>query len=140
MKSWSLRTKQLLFIRVQVPIYYQIKQYIYHKMIDGTLPPGAKLPAVRQLALDLTVNVNTVQRALSEMITEGTLTSQRGKGNFVTEDQAHIMQLRTTLVNEQLALAYDQLHALNLSDAEIVASLQQYIAQREEHNHDSIDD
>ena len=109
-------------------------------MIDGTLPPGAKLPAVRQLALDLTVNVNTVQRALSEMITEGTLTSQRGKGNFVTEDQAHIMQLRTTLVNEQLALAYDQLHALNLSDAEIVASLQQYIAQREEHNHDSIDD
>ena len=124
----------------KVPIYYQIKQYIYHKMIDGTLPPGAKLPAVRQLALDLTVNVNTVQRALSEMITEGTLTSQRGKGNFVTEDQAHIMQLRTTLVNEQLALAYDQLHALNLSDAEIVASLQQYLAQREEHNHDSIDD
>lgn len=50
------------------------------------------------------------------------------------------MQLRTTLVNEQLTLTYDQLHALNLSDAEIVASLQRYIAQREEHNHDSIDD
>ncbi|AVW10951.1 GntR family transcriptional regulator [Lactiplantibacillus paraplantarum] len=124
----------------KVPIYYQIKQYIYHEMIDGTLPPGAKLPAVRQLALDLTVNVNTVQRALSEMITEGTLTSQRGKGNFVTTDQARITQLKTTLVTEQLTLAYNQLHALDLSDSEIVTSLQQYIAQREEHQHDSIND
>ncbi|MCT4457373.1 GntR family transcriptional regulator [Lactiplantibacillus paraplantarum] len=124
----------------KVPIYYQIKQYIYHEMIDGTLTPGAKLPAVRQLALDLTVNVNTVQRALSEMITEGTLTSQRGKGNFVTTDQARITQLKTTLVTEQLTLAYNQLHALDLSDSEIVTSLQQYIAQREEHQHDSIND
>jgi len=116
----------------KIPIYYQIKTYLYHAMLTGKLQPGAQLPAVRQLAVDLTVNVNTVQRALAEMITEGTIVSQRGKGNFVTEDQARLAQLKETLVMSQLAQVYSQLHALNLSDAEIVASLQRYIEQREE--------
>lgn len=115
----------------KIPIYYQIKMYLYHAMLTGKLQPGAQLPAVRQLAVDLTVNVNTVQRALAEMITEGTIVSQRGKGNFVTEDQARLAQLKETLVMSQLAQVYRQLHALNLSDAEIVASLQRYIEQRE---------
>ena len=48
----------------KIPIYYQIKNYIYRQIIIGELAPGDKLPAVRQLAVDLTVNVNTVQRAL----------------------------------------------------------------------------
>jgi DNA-binding transcriptional regulator YhcF (GntR family) len=123
----------------KVPIYYQIKQHMYHEMIDGSLPPGAKLPAVRQLAVDLTVNVNTVQRALSEMIAEGTLTSQRGKGNFVTDDPEKIARLQSELVTEQLALAYQQLHALNLNDADIIQRMQQYIEQREDDANGNID-
>jgi len=114
----------------KIPIYYQIKNYLYHEMLTGTLNPGDKLPAVRQLALDLTVNVNTVQRALSEMITEGTIESQRGKGNFVTSDSNRLAQLKEQLVMAQLAQVYEQLHALNLSDAEIMASLKRYIEQK----------
>jgi len=114
----------------KIPIYYQIKNYLYHEMLTGTLNPGDKLPAVRQLALDLTVNVNTVQRALSEMITEGTIESQRGKGNFVTSDSKRLAQLKEQLVMAQLAQVYEQLHALNLSDAEIMASLKRYIEQK----------
>ncbi|MFD1549528.1 GntR family transcriptional regulator [Levilactobacillus fuyuanensis] len=114
----------------KVPIYYQIKNHLYHEMMTGQLAPGEKLPAVRQLAVDLTVNVNTVQRALGEMITEGIITSQRGKGNFVTTETPRITQLKEHLIMEQLERAYEQLHALNLSDEEIIASLKQYIAQR----------
>ncbi|MFC6206331.1 GntR family transcriptional regulator [Levilactobacillus tongjiangensis] len=114
----------------KVPIYYQIKNHIYHEMMTGQLVAGAKLPAVRQLAVDLTVNVNTVQRALGEMIQEGTIESQRGKGNFVTTDTTRIAQLKEQLVVEQLERVYQQLHALNLSDDEIIASLKQYIEQR----------
>lgn len=114
----------------KVPIYYQIKQHIYHEMMTGKLEPGAQLPAVRQLALTLTVNVNTVQRALSEMIAEGTLTSQRGKGNFVTTDTTRISALKKQLVTSELATFYAQLHALNLTDAEIISQLQNYVAQR----------
>ncbi|WP_137626104.1 GntR family transcriptional regulator [Lactiplantibacillus pingfangensis] len=114
----------------KVPIYYQIKTYLYYDVLTGKLKPGAKLPAVRQLAVDLTVNVNTVQRALTEMIAEKTIISQRGKGNFVTEDQDKLAQLKEQLVMSQLAHVYDQLHRLNLSDSEIVASLQRYIDQK----------
>ncbi|MGJ3976971.1 transcriptional regulator, GntR family [Levilactobacillus brevis] len=114
----------------KVPIYYQIKTYLYHEMIIGQLAPGDKLPAVRQLAVDLTVNVNTVQRALGEMITEGIIESKRGKGNFVTMDEQRITHLKEQLVMEQLERVYEQLHALNLTDEEIIASLKRYIAQR----------
>ncbi|WP_318765632.1 GntR family transcriptional regulator [Lactiplantibacillus carotarum] len=122
----------------KVPIYYQIKQRIYQEIMTGTLPPGAKLPPVRQLALDLTVNVNTIQRALGEMIADGTLTSQRGKGNFVTEDVQRIAALKEQLVMAQLATVYDQLHALNLSDEAIMTSLQRYIQQRGHQNDDDV--
>ncbi|WP_434314744.1 GntR family transcriptional regulator [Levilactobacillus brevis] len=114
----------------KVPIYYQIKTYLYHEMIIGQLAPGDKLPAVRQLAVDLTVNVNTVQRALGEMITGGIIESKRGKGNFVTMDEQRITHLKEQLVMEQLERVYEQLHALNLTDEEIIASLKRYIAQR----------
>jgi len=114
----------------KIPIYYQIKNYLYHEMLTGTLNPGDKLPAVRQLAVDLTVNVNTVQRALSEMITEKTIESQRGKGNFVTADTTRLAQLKEQLVMTQLAQVYEQLHALNLTDEEIIASLKRYIEQK----------
>jgi len=125
----------------KIPIYYQIKTHLYHEMLTGKLKPGDQLPAVRQLAVDLTVNVNTVQRALAEMITEGTIISQRGKGNFVTEDHERLAQLKEQLVMLQLAQVYDQLHALNLSDHEIIESLQRYIDQREAQQDDkSIND
>ncbi|KRL93899.1 GntR family transcriptional regulator [Levilactobacillus hammesii] len=114
----------------KVPIYIQIKNVLYQEMITGQLAPGAKLPAVRQLAVDLTVNVNTVQRALGEMMTAGIVTSQRGKGNFVTLEASRITQLKEQLVMTQVEQAYEQLHALNLTDEEIMASLKQYIAQR----------
>ncbi|NLR31975.1 GntR family transcriptional regulator [Levilactobacillus tujiorum] len=118
----------------KVPIYYQIKNYLYHEMITGQLKPGGKLPAVRQLAVDLTVNVNTVQRALGEMMTAGIITSQRGKGNFVTTETTRITQLKEKLVMEELERAYEQLHALNLTDDEIIVGLKQYIAQRGQRN------
>lgn len=114
----------------KIPIYYQIENYIHHEIITGTLKPGEKLPSVRQLAVDVTANVNTVQRALSEMIAGGIIESKRGRGNFVTMETAKIDQLKVKLVTTQLERVYDQLHALNLSDDEIVTSLQRYIQQR----------
>ena len=114
----------------KVPIYYQIKNYLYHRIVSGDLQPGEKLPAVRQLAVDLTVNVNTVQRALSEMITEQILVSKRGRGNFVTEETAQITALKQRLITDYIQEFYGQLHALKLSDAEIIAEIKQYIQTR----------
>ncbi|GEO69419.1 GntR family transcriptional regulator [Levilactobacillus acidifarinae] len=112
----------------KIPIYYQIKNDLYHRIVAGDLAPGEKLPAVRQLAVDLTVNVNTVQRALSEMVTEQVLTSKRGVGNFVTQDTTKITALKQRLSHGYIERLYTQLHALRLSDGEIVAAIQEYMA------------
>ncbi len=86
----------------KVPIYYQIKTVIYDQIIAGQLAPGDKLPAIRQLAVSLTVNVNTVQRALREMIDEGVVISQRGRGNFVTSNAEIVEQLKQELIDRYL--------------------------------------
>ena len=118
----------------KVPIYYQIKEYLYlyHQIVTGTLAPGVKLPSVRQLAVDVTANVNTVQRALTEMLDEKIIESQRGKGNFVTEDVQSIKQLKDKLVIEQISLTYQQLRALNLTDDEIITEFKNYMKNRSE--------
>jgi GntR family transcriptional regulator len=116
----------------KIPIYYQIKNYIYREIIVGKLAPGDKLPAVRQLAVDLTVNVNTVQRALGELISEKIIEPQRGKGNFVTEDKDTIEKLKKMLITEQLQDLYENLHKLNVSDEEIVNYLENYINERKQ--------
>lgn len=54
-----------------IPIYLQIEQYLYRQIALGKMKAGEKIPSVRKLALELTVNVNTVQRALQEMNTQG---------------------------------------------------------------------
>lgn len=117
----------------KVPIYYQIKEYIYRQIITGKLAPGDKMPSVRQLAVDLTVNVNTIQRALSELTAENLIEPKRGKGNFVTATDQQISELKEQLINEHLQQLYKNLRELNVSDEEILNDLGRYIdKQRDE--------
>lgn len=68
-----------------VPLYRQIIESVKFAISRGDLSPGDKLPTVRQLAVDLEVNPNTVIRAYREMEIEGLLDPQQGSGTFVTE-------------------------------------------------------
>lgn len=64
------------------PIYIQVKDSLRHLIVSGALPPGYKLPSVRELAADLAINPNTIQRAYRELETEGYICSVPGKGSF----------------------------------------------------------
>lgn len=68
------------------PIYEQIKSGLRQMMADGQLPGGAKLPSVRELAVQLAINPNTIQRAYRELEAEGVIVSVQGRGCFVSED------------------------------------------------------
>ncbi len=114
----------------KIPIYLQIQNYLNRQIISGKILPGAQLPSVRQLAVEVTANVNTVQRALSQMIDEKIIVPQRGRGNFVTVDVELIEQLKMKLIDEQFALVYRQLHDLNFSDAEIIDKFVEYVKNR----------
>lgn len=64
------------------PIYEQIKDGVKKLIISGVLTDGEKLPSVRELASELTINPNTIQRAYAELETEQYIVSIAGKGSF----------------------------------------------------------
>ncbi|MTD38039.1 GntR family transcriptional regulator [Erwinia sp. CPCC 100877] len=76
------------------PIYLQIMDFIIQQIVSGVLHPGMKIKPVRELAVELATNPNTVQRALQELEREEILFSKRGLGRFVTEDSEKINQLK----------------------------------------------
>jgi len=73
----------LIDSRSGVPIYRQLVQQIENGILGGLLRPGEQLPTVREVALDLTINPNTVARAYRELEQQGLLTSYQGRGTFV---------------------------------------------------------
>jgi GntR family transcriptional regulator len=73
-----------------VPIYVQIMDQIKHLIATGMLQPGQQLPTIRELAVDLTVNLHTVAHAYAELEREGFLTVQRGRGTFITDGHSNL--------------------------------------------------
>jgi len=74
--------------RSEVPIYVQLKERIRHAIATGELKPGDRLPTVREMAVELRVNANTVSRVYAELEAEGCLVTHRGKGTFVAPEPA----------------------------------------------------
>jgi GntR family transcriptional regulator len=67
-----------------IPIYVQLREQILGLVGRGVLKPGAQVPTMRQVAVALKIDLNTVQRAYAELEQAGVLTKQRGVGTFVT--------------------------------------------------------
>jgi GntR family transcriptional regulator len=68
-----------------IPIYVQLRDQLSALIGRGTLSPGQRLPTMRQVAVALKIDLNTVQRAYAELEREGILTLVRGRGTFVAE-------------------------------------------------------
>ena len=66
------------------PIYSQIVDGFREQIAAGVLLPGEKLPSVRDLATELAINPNTIQRSYRQLEAEGWISSIQGKGCFVT--------------------------------------------------------
>jgi len=67
------------------PVYLQLKEQILHALSRGRVKAGEQLPTVREVAVALTINPNTVNRAYAELEREGILETHRGRGTFVAE-------------------------------------------------------
>ncbi len=81
------------------PIWLQLVSEFSRRIVVGEWRPGARIPGVRELAAELGVNPNTVQRALSELERDGLCRSERTTGRFVTDDHQRIDALRTGLAS-----------------------------------------
>ena len=95
------------------PLYEQIVDKFSDMILKGVLKPDEKLPSVRNLAMELSINPNTIQRAYMELEHRGFLYSVKGRGNFVS-DNAHLKEERKqeikTILMDQLKEA--QVHEI----------------------------
>ena len=73
--------------RSGVPVYRQIMDQVQAGVAAGALEPGHQLPTVRQVAVDLAINLNTVLRAYRELEIRGALETQQGTGTFISHRQ-----------------------------------------------------
>ena len=115
--DWTFRGDQ--------PIYAQLMQRIKQGIVSGDLPPGSRLPSVRELATEAGVNPNTMQRALQELEREGMVYSQRTAGRFVTEDVNLIEGTKRAFAAEHIRVFLEGMGSLGYGRAEILALLQE---------------
>lgn len=85
-----------------VPFYRQIIEQVKFAIARGDLQPGTQLPTVRQLAVDLSINPNTVIRAYREMEIEGLLETHQGSGTFVGHRKPEIDDLERLRMLDQI--------------------------------------
>ncbi|MFW5630269.1 MAG: GntR family transcriptional regulator [Acetivibrio ethanolgignens] len=109
--TWELKNDR--------PIYLQLMEQLKLRIISGAYLPGSKLPAVRELAAEASVNPNTMQKALSELERDGLLYANRTSGRFITEDISMIEALKFDLAQEHLTLFLEQMEKLGFTKEEI---------------------
>ena len=80
--------------RDPTPIYAQLERGLRAAIATGRLSPGDQLPTVRQLAVDLQVNANTVGRVYAELERAGVIETKRGVGSFITATPAQARPAR----------------------------------------------
>jgi len=85
-----------------VPLYRQIIEQVKFAIARGDLQSGNQLPTVRQLAVDLSINPNTVIRAYKELEIEGLLETHQGSGTFVTNERPQVDQLERQRMLDQI--------------------------------------
>ena len=114
-----------------VPYYRQIVNQIMYGVANGMLTPGERLPTVRQLAVDLQINLNTIVKAYNELELRGVVNTQQGTGTFVSEcstdiDPEEKMKGIKRLCNNFL----DEVSSMGISTEEIISTLEKIINER----------
>ena len=120
-----------------IPIYLQIIEEFKRQIVTGELRPGDKIPSQRDLAAQIRVNANTVQRAYREMELMGLVETLRGQGTFVSQNQGLVEETRIGMLTNLVDDFVRAVQALGLSqDAalELVKSRFSELEAREEVN------
>ncbi|BCE05741.1 HTH-type transcriptional repressor YtrA [Bacillus paralicheniformis] len=109
------------------PIYRQIAEQLFKKMIRGEIKPGEKLPSVRELAVQTQVNPNTIQRTYNEMERMGVVETRRGQGTFVVEHTEVIDDLKREMRSEVIGQFVQSMEELGLSKQDMLLELDRFL-------------
>lgn len=107
----------------KTPIYLQIMDLIKMDIVTGKLKAKDKLPSVREMAVALKVNPNTLQRSYQELERLGIVYTQRGTGTFVGEEKNMVEDLKKEMAKEVIDSFILRMKSLGFTDNEIIKSV-----------------
>lgn len=84
----------------RTPIYEQIVERFQLLILKGILEPGSQMPSVRSLAVKLSINPNTIQRAYAMLEQQGYIFPVKGRGNFISDSSLLIQQKKTLYLSD----------------------------------------
>lgn len=84
----------------RTPIYEQIVERFQLLILKGILEPGSQMPSVRSLAVKLSINPNTIQRAYAMLEQQGYIFPVKGRGNFISDASLLIQQKKALYLND----------------------------------------
>ena len=109
------------------PIYEQVVDKFQKLILTGALEPNTKMPSVRSLAVELSINPNTIQRAYSELEREGFIYTVKDRGNFVAYDES-LLHYRKDEIYRKLEEIVREAGEIGISRQE----LSDYLGERQE--------
>ncbi len=106
------------------PIYEQVVERFKELIIKGALDPNSQLPSVRSLAMELSINPNTIQRAYAELERQGYIYSVKGKGSFIAADDLLSQQKRNE-VYQELAQVVEEAKNIGITEEDFINKVKQ---------------
>lgn len=117
----------VLDLHTGIPVYRQIVDQVRGGIASGALPAGYQLPTVRQMAVDLQINPNTVARAYRELELGGLLETHQGTGTFISAQPIrHSDAERERQLNQIVADTVSRAGAAGFSVADLIEQLRQW--------------
>lgn len=110
-----------------VPLWAQLRQRIAYLINSGELKPGEKLPTVRGLAADISINYNTVNKAYLSLVSDGYLESTRGRGVFVADMASKVGDEEFSQVTSVMDAAIAACRELGMDYADIEQAFARHI-------------
>jgi GntR family transcriptional regulator len=118
-----------------VPYYKQIINQITYGIVNELLKPGDQLPTVRQLAVDLQINLNTITKAYKELEIKGIVNTQQGTGTFISDKKLEInSSKKDQLLKSKCTYFIDEISGLGIHLNDAVHMLQKIGKEREVKN------
>lgn len=115
--AWTLNSDR--------PIYAQLLEKLKMQIVSGFYQPGDRLPSVRDLAQEASVNPNTMQKAFTELERSGLIITQRTSGRIVTEDINMIKEIQLELAKENIKAFLENMKQLGYTETEIVTLIKE---------------
>ena len=127
----------LIDYKSRKPIYEQIIENMKQLVVSGALKRDEQIPSVRQLAQELAINPNTIQKAYAELERQGVINSLKGRGSFVGSSLQELRNIQQNERLEELAALSKELYRLQVPQEELYLVIQQvYKQQKEDEIHD----